>query len=67
MIKGDADVVFSLANGQEAIKLFKNSVDARVVPFPGGVHFLSWTHEQKLHREILDFIYKWKGSQKSAL
>lgn len=59
--QGDADVVFSLANAQEEIKLFKNSVDAKVVPFSGGVHFLRWTHEQKVHQEILDFIYKWKG------
>ncbi|CAM1508661.1 Fc.00g055090.m01.CDS01 [Cosmosporella sp. VM-42] len=57
--QGNADVVFSLAQAQEDIKLFTNSVEAQVVPCEGGVHFLSWTHAEKLHKELLEFIHAW--------
>ncbi|OIW25481.1 alpha/beta-hydrolase [Coniochaeta ligniaria NRRL 30616] len=68
--QGTDDVVFSLAQAQEDIKRFTNSVDAKVVTCQGGVHFLSSTHEKKIHQELLDFIRKWKnwkGSERSVL
>ena len=65
--QGTDDVVFSLKNAEEEIKLFTNSVDARVVPFQGGVHFLSYTHQQKVHEEIIRFISTWKEKGKAVL
>ena len=59
--------MFSLANAQEEIKLFKNAVYAKVVPFEGGVHFLSWTHEKEVHQHILDFIREWDGHGRGSL
>ena len=60
-------MVFNIAQAREEIKLFTNSVEAKLVEFEGGVHFLSWTHEEKVHKEILTFIQKWKGSERSLL
>lgn len=62
-IQGTADVVFSVANAQEEIKLFQNSPDARLVTFEGGQHFLSYTHQDKVHGHILEFVEKYKGSE----
>ncbi|RWA14193.1 hypothetical protein EKO27_g913 [Xylaria grammica] len=45
---GTGDVVFSFANAEQEIKLL------------GGVHFLSYTHPEIIHRELLEFIAKWK-------
>lgn len=69
-LKGTNDVVFSVAQAQEDIKRFRNSVDAKVVTCEGGVHFLSSTHEKKIHQELLDFVQKWKhwkGGERSVL
>lgn len=58
-LQGNADVVFSLKQAESDIKLFTHSVEARLVPCDGGVHFLSHTHKDLVHRELLAFVQKW--------
>ncbi len=67
MLQGTDDVVFSVANAQEEIKLFTNSVQTKLVPLQGGVHFLSFTHPARVHQELLDFIRRWQGNEKAVL
>jgi len=59
--------VFSVANAEEQIKLFKNSKEAKLVPFTDGVHFLSYTHEQEVQNELLKFIRTWGKPVKTSL
>ncbi|KAK5231620.1 hypothetical protein LTR72_000804 [Exophiala xenobiotica] len=66
-LQGTGDVVFSFENAQQAIKLFTNSPEARLVKFSDGVHFLSWTHKEKLHEEVLNFVKKAGGFAKASL
>ncbi|KAL2002652.1 hypothetical protein VTN02DRAFT_6322 [Thermoascus thermophilus] len=63
-LQGTDDVVFSVANAQEEIKLFTNAPEAKLVPLKGGVHFLSFTHPKEVHQNVLDFIGRWKGAAK---
>jgi hypothetical protein len=65
--QGTDDVVFSPKNAEEEIKLFINAAEARLVKFPGGVHFLSWTHEEEVAKELLGFIGKWGRVLKASL
>ncbi|CAI7674066.1 unnamed protein product [Penicillium pancosmium] len=61
-MQGTDDVVFSVANAEKEIKLFKNAPEARLIPMQGGVHFLSFTHEKEIHQNILQFIGRWKST-----
>lgn len=65
--QGTHDVVFSVAEAEQDIKLFTNSEEARLVKCEGGVHFLSRTHGDKIHKELIDFITRWKANGKSLL
>ncbi|ERS94913.1 microsomal epoxide hydrolase [Sporothrix schenckii 1099-18] len=58
-LQGTADAVFSLQQAAADLPLFANAADARLVPCPGGVHFLSHTHKDVLHRELLAFVHNW--------
>ena len=60
-------MVFSVKNAEEEIRLFSNSAKAKLVPFEGGVHFLSYTHPQKVHQELLEFVHTWKGNGRAVL
>lgn len=66
-LQGTHDVVFSVRNAQEEIKLFTNSAQTKLVPLEGGVHFLSYTHQQRVHQELLDFIARWKRNERAVL
>ncbi|KKA20472.1 hypothetical protein T310_5523 [Rasamsonia emersonii CBS 393.64] len=59
-LQGTDDVVFSVANAQEGIKYFTNSPEAKLIPMEKGVHFLSYTHQKELHRDILEFTDRWR-------
>jgi len=43
-LHGTDDVVYSVSNAQEEIKLFTNSKDAKLVTVKDGQHFLSASH-----------------------
>jgi pimeloyl-ACP methyl ester carboxylesterase len=58
-IQGTKDVVYSVANAQEEIKLFINSPDARLELIPGGEHFLSASHPKEVTEHMLAFVGKY--------
>lgn len=66
-LHGDQDAVYSVANAQEEIKMFKNSPDARLVVVKGGHHFLSSTHAEAVDSALIEFVGKYhKGERPDA-
>jgi pimeloyl-ACP methyl ester carboxylesterase len=57
-LHGTEDVVYSVANAKEEIKLFTNSSDAKLVVVQGGHHFLSWTHPKEVDAAVIEFVTK---------
>jgi pimeloyl-ACP methyl ester carboxylesterase len=57
-LHGDADVVYSVDNAREEIKLFDNAPEARLLVVKGGHHFLSSTHPEEVDTAVLEFITK---------
>ncbi|KAF2737614.1 alpha/beta hydrolase fold family protein [Polyplosphaeria fusca] len=55
---GTSDAVYSAANAEEEIKLFKNSPDARLVKVEGGQHFLSFSHPEEVFKHVVEFVAK---------
>jgi len=60
-LHGTSDVVYSVANAQEEIKLFVNSRDAKLVTVKDGQHFLSASHPEEVAKALIDFVGKWAG------
>lgn len=58
-LHGTADVVYSVSNAEEEIKLFKNSKSAELVVVPDGQHFLSASHPKEVDEALIDFVGKW--------
>jgi non-heme chloroperoxidase len=59
VIHGDADRILPLAaSGARTQKLVKG---ARLVVVEGGPHGLTWTHAEKVNRELLDFLAQKKS------
>ncbi|VUC26111.1 unnamed protein product [Clonostachys rosea] len=65
--QGIDDVVFSVRQAEEDMKLFTNSAAAKLVTCKGGVHFLGSTHGETIQRELLEFISTWNKEGKSVL
>jgi len=57
-LHGDADLVYSVDNAKEEIKLFDNSPDAKLLVVKGGHHFLSGTHPEEVDTAALEFVTK---------
>jgi pimeloyl-ACP methyl ester carboxylesterase len=57
-LHGDADIVYSVKNAQEEIKMMVNSSDAKLVIVQGGHHYLSWTHPKEVDAALLEFVGK---------
>ncbi|TKA32793.1 hypothetical protein B0A50_01018 [Salinomyces thailandicus] len=55
-LHGTSDVVYSVANAKEEIKLFVNSPDARLQVVEGGQHFLSFSHPKEVDEALLGFV-----------
>lgn len=64
-LHGDADVVYSVDNAKEEIKLFDNSPDAKLFVVPGGHHFLSSTHPGEVDTTVFEFITKHSQGMKT--
>ncbi|KAF1356174.1 alpha/beta hydrolase fold family protein [Delphinella strobiligena] len=60
-LHGTSDVVYSVANAEQEIKLFTNSPDARLVTVPNGQHFLSFSHPQEVDSQLIQFVSKYAG------
>ncbi|OAA55857.1 hypothetical protein SPI_08064 [Niveomyces insectorum RCEF 264] len=60
-LQGTDDIVFSMQQAEEDLPRFTHAPEKRLVRCEGGVHFLSATHAEKLHAELLAFVKKWSG------
>jgi len=58
-LHGSKDVVYSVSNAQEEIKLFKNSKSAELIIIPDGQHFLSASHPKEVDQAVINFVEKW--------
>lgn len=63
-LHGTSDVVYSVANAEEEIKLFVNSADAELVTVKDGQHFLSASHPQEVGNALIEFVGKWANKSK---
>jgi len=55
-LHGTSDVVYSVANAEEEIKLFTASKNARVQVVENGQHFLSFSHPKEVAQALLGFV-----------
>ena len=58
-LHGTADVVYSVSNAEEEIKLFVNAKSAELVTIPEGAHFLSASHPKEVDNALIGFVGKW--------
>lgn len=58
-MQGTADRVYSVANAQREIKLFKNASHAELKIVTDGQHFLSASDSEEVNEEIICFIERW--------
>lgn len=58
-LHGTSDVVYSVSNAQQEIKLFINAKSADLVTIANGAHFLSASHPQEVDQALIDFVGKW--------
>lgn len=59
VIQGTKDVVYSIPNAQEEIKLFTSSPDARLEIIEGGQHFLSVSNPKEVTERVIAFVEKY--------
>ena len=57
--QGTKDVVYSVPNAQEEIKLFTSSPDARLEIIEGGQHFLSASNPKEVAEHVIAFVGKY--------
>lgn len=58
-LHGTDDVVYSVANAKQEIKLFVNSPSAELVVVDGGAHFLSASHPKDVDNALIAFVGKY--------
>ena len=58
-LHGTDDVVYSVANAEQEIKMFVNAAEANLVTVKGGAHFLSASHPQDVDNALIQFVGKW--------
>ena len=58
-LRGTDDVVYSVSNTQEEIKLFVNAKEADLATVPGGAHFLSASHLKEVDQFLINFVGEW--------
>ncbi|MCJ1452974.1 hypothetical protein MMC28_003319 [Mycoblastus sanguinarius] len=57
-LHGTSDVVYSIANAEQEIKMFVNSPDTKLVTVKDGQHFLSASHPQEVDNALIEFVGK---------
>jgi pimeloyl-ACP methyl ester carboxylesterase len=57
-LHGDADVVYTVQNAQEEVKMLESSSDAKLVVVKGGHHYLSYTNPKEVDAALLEFVVK---------
>ncbi|KAH7351079.1 Alpha/Beta hydrolase protein [Rhexocercosporidium sp. MPI-PUGE-AT-0058] len=58
---GTKDVVYSVSNAQEEIKLFTNSKEVQLVTVADGQHFLSASNPAEVNMAVVNFVQRWAG------
>ena len=58
-LHGMNDVVYSVKNAEEEIKMFENSPEARLVVVKDGQHFLSASHPKEVNEALVEFVGRW--------
>ncbi|KAH0397504.1 alpha/beta hydrolase fold family protein, partial [Aureobasidium melanogenum] len=58
-LHGDQDMVYSVANAEEEIKLFVNSPDATLQVIEGGPHYLNYTKAKEVDAAVVSFLNKY--------
>jgi pimeloyl-ACP methyl ester carboxylesterase len=58
-LHGTDDLVYSVSNAQEEIKLFTNAKSANLVTVANGAHFLSASHPQEVDQALINFVGEW--------
>ena len=58
-LHGTKDVVYSVENAKDEIKLFVNSPDAQLIVVEGGTHFLSASKPNEVDDALLSFVTKY--------
>jgi pimeloyl-ACP methyl ester carboxylesterase len=58
-LHGTDDVVYSVPNAQEEIKMFVNSKSAKLQTVEGGAHFLSASHPKEVSDALIGFVGQW--------
>jgi len=57
--QGTDDVVYTVANAEQEIKLFTNAPSAELVVVDGGAHFLSASHPKDVDNALIAFVGKY--------
>jgi len=60
-LHGTSDVVYSVSNAEQEIKLFTNAKSADLITVTGGAHFLSASHPKEVDQALIEFVGKWAG------
>ena len=55
-LHGTDDVVYSVANAEQEIKMFVNALEANLFTVKGGAHFLSASHPQDVDNALIELI-----------
>lgn len=58
-LHGSDDVVYSVANAEQEIKMFTNSEKAELRVVQGGQHFLSFSHPKEVDEALIEFVGKY--------
>ncbi|KIX10248.1 uncharacterized protein Z518_01329 [Rhinocladiella mackenziei CBS 650.93] len=58
-LHGTNDVVYTVANAEQEIKLFTNAKSAELVVVEGGAHFLSASHPTEVDNALIAFVGKY--------
>ncbi|KAH7379989.1 alpha/beta hydrolase [Cadophora sp. MPI-SDFR-AT-0126] len=56
---GTLDALILVVNTEKEIKLFKSSLDARLLTIEGGRHVLSYSHQQEVKQNVAKFVSKY--------
>lgn len=58
-LHGTSDIVYSVANAEQEIKMFMNSPEAKLITVENGQHFLSASHPKEVDNALIEFVQRW--------
>ncbi|OGE47297.1 hypothetical protein PENARI_c051G07937 [Penicillium arizonense] len=66
-MQGTLDPVFTICTAENEISLFKGSTSARLVIVPGGHHFLSASHPDRVNPQMIQFAQEYSKGHVSKV